>query len=207
MEKSMNPVATLVTAAALMLGAATASADAPAVPSGTYALEKTHASLTWSVNHLGLSNYTARFTGFDVTLTLDADSPEKSSVTASIDPLSVRTDYPGDTDFDGEIARDPKFLNAGTYPSITFTSTRVEMTGETTARIHGNMTMLGVTKPLVLDATLNGTLAQHPYAKVPAIGFHAEGTVKRSDFGFSHLTPYVGDEVSFVIEAEFLKAK
>ena len=191
--------------ASAVLGAA--HADAPAVPSGSYNLEPTHASLVWRVNHLGLSNYTARFTGFDVKLTLDSENIGNSSVTASIDPLSVETDYPGKTDFNAEISSDPKFLNASAYPAITFKSTKVEQTGDTTALIHGDMTMLGVTKPVTLQATLNGVLPSHPYAKVPAVGFHAEGTIKRSDFGFKHLLPYVGDEVSFVIEAEFLKAE
>jgi len=67
--------------------------------------------------------------------------------------------------------------------------------------------MLGVTKPVTLKAVLNGAMAAHPYAKVPAVGFHAEGTIKRSEFGFDHLVPYVGDDVSFAIEAEFIKAE
>ncbi len=201
----MSSLKTIATAVALCLASTGTQADEPNIPSGEYELEKTHASLIWSVSHFGLSNYTARFTDFDITLNLDMGNLENSNVTATINPLSVETDYPGEVDFDGEIASDPKFLNAPEFPKITFTSTRVEQTGETTARLYGDMTMLGVTKPVVFDATLNGTMANHPYAKVPAVGFHIEGTVKRSDFGFSHLIPYVGDDVRFVIEAEFLK--
>jgi len=187
-------------------GAASAS-NSVAAPSGIYAMDPTHASLTWKVNHFGLSNYTARFTKFDVKLNLDVDVIENSSVTATIDPASVRTDYTGDVDFDDEIANGDKFLNASVFPKIEFVSRSVEKTGDKTALIHGEMTMLGVTKPVTLSATLNGAMAAHPYAKVPAVGFHAEGTIKRSEFGFDHLVPYVGDDVSFVIEAEFIKAE
>lgn len=201
----MSSMKTIATAIALSLAATGAQAADPAIPSGEYELEKTHASLIWSVSHFGLSNYTARFTDFNINLNLDMGDLENSSVTATVNPLSVETDYPGEVDFDGEIASDPKFLNAPEFPKITFTSTRIERTGDTTARLYGDMTMLGVTKPVTFDATLNGTMASHPYAKVPAVGFHIEGTVKRSDFGFSHLIPYVGDDVHFVIEAEFLK--
>lgn len=204
----MLPFRKLALGVALGLSALTLPSMAAdvAAPSGTYALEPTHASLVWKVNHFGLSNYTARFTKFDVTLKLDMDQIENSSVTASIDPTSVKTDYPGGSAFDEEIARDGKFLNASSFPQIEFVSTRLEKTGEKTALIHGQMTMLGVSKPVTLEATLNGAMASHPYAKVPAIGFHAKGTVKRSEFGFDHLIPYVGDDVQFVIEAEFLKA-
>lgn len=203
----MSSLKTIATAVALCLAAtgAGARADDANIPSGEYELEKTHASLIWSVSHFGLSNYTARFTDFDIKLNLDMGNLENSSVTATINPLSVETDYPGEVDFDGEIASDPKFLNAPEFPQITFASKRIERTGDTTARLYGDMTMLGITKPVTFDATLNGTMAIHPYAKVPAVGFHIEGTVKRSDFGFSHLIPYVGDDVRFVIEAEFLK--
>jgi len=201
----MRPLSILATAGALLFAAQSALADEPAIPSGQYSLEKTHASLIWSVNHFGLSNYTARFTDFDVTLNLDMQDLNNSSVTAAINPLSVETDYPGEVDFDGEIASDAKFLNAPEFPEISFTSTHVEQTGDTTALLHGDMTMLGVTKPVTFNAVLNGAMASHPYAKVPAVGFRLEGTIKRSDFGFSHLIPYVGDDVRFVIEAEFLK--
>ncbi len=177
------------------------------VPSGTYVLEPTHASLVWKVNHFGLSNYTSRFTKFDILLNLDVDNVEQSSVTAVIDPSSVKTDYQGEADFDAEITSDPKFLNSTKFTEIQFISKKIVSTGEETALIHGDMIMLGVSKPVTLKARLNGTLAEHPYAKVPAVGFHAEGSIKRSEFGFGYLIPYVGDDVSFVIEAEFLKSK
>lgn len=195
-------------AALLAASASTLSAADVNIPSAKYALEPTHTSLIWGVGHFGLSTYKARFTKYDVKIDLNVEDVTKSSVEVSIDPTSVVTNYPNDTvDFDKEIGTGEKFLNAGAFPTITFKSTSVEKTGEKTALIHGNMTMLGVTKPLTLNATLNGTLESHPYAKIPAVGFHAEGTLKRSEFGFDHLIPYVADDVHFVFEGEFLKAE
>ncbi len=178
-----------------------------AAPSGEYRLDPAHASLIWKVNHFGLSNYTSRFRKFDVELTLDVENVEKSKLSVSIDPLSVKTDFSGEVDFDAEIASGTQFLNSGSYPSIKFVSKYIESTGDVTALIHGDMTMLGVTKSITLNAKLNGTMAEHPYAKAPAVGFHAEGSIKRSDFGFDYLIPYIGDDVSFVVEAEFIQAK
>jgi polyisoprenoid-binding protein YceI len=77
------------------------------------------------------------------------------------------------------------------------------MTGPKTADVAGELSLLGVTKPLVLKATLNGGMKEHPFAKKPAVGFSAVATLKRSDFGMTHLVPNVGDEVQIIMEIEF----
>ena len=194
---------------ALSMIAAPAIAQDIAAPSGAYKLDNTHASITWRVKHMGLSNYTARFTKFDIALNLDVENPANSTVTATIDPTSVRTDYPlaDQKDFDGEVAGE-KFLKSGEHPEITFTSTAVELTGENTAKVTGDLTMLGQTQPVTLDVVLNGALAEHPFAKVPAVGFSATGELDRTAFGVAFLAPQiVAPEVSFMIEAEFVKAE
>ena len=178
--------------------------DVP-VPSGAYKMDPTHASIVWRVDHLGLSMYTARFTKFDMNLDLNVEDPAKSSVTATIDPTSIRTDYPGQKDFDGNLATQPNFFNAGTFPEITFTATGIEMTGDKTAKIMGDLTMLGKSIPVTFDAELHGALAQHPFAKAPAVGFSATGTIDRAAFGMSAV-PNIGAEVEVMIQAEFLKA-
>lgn len=191
------------------LPAAVAQTQAPAleVPAGTYRIDPTHASVTWQVNHLGLSNYTARFTKFDATLEFDPASPEKSRVTVTIDPKSVRTDFPfpEKEDFDAKIAG-PDFLDAGKYPEIRFVSTKVERLGADTGRMHGDLTFHGVTKPVVMDVKLVGAKT-HPMRGVGAMGFSAVTTFKRSDFGVTNLVPMVGDEVTVRVEAEFLQQK
>ncbi|MEO1405493.1 MAG: YceI family protein [Pseudomonadota bacterium] len=174
--------------------------------SGAYKLEKTHASLTWRISHNGLSQYTARFTEFDARIDFNPDDPATSSVTATINPLSVETDHPTEREkWNGELATDDRFLNGDEFPEITFTSTGVEATGEFTGIITGDLTMLGVTVPVSLDATYNGTGNAPWFGTKDLIGFSARGVLKRSDFGMTALLPNIGDEVEVIIEAEFLQ--
>jgi polyisoprenoid-binding protein YceI len=177
------------------------------LPAGTYQLDKSHASLTWKVSHAGLSNYTARFTNFDAAIKFDPKDLTKSSVTASIDPTSIQTDYPNaaEKDFNKELATGDKWFNAGKFPKITFESTKLEKTGKESGKLHGNVTLLGVTKPVVLDVTYNGGYAVQPFSQKPTIGFSATGVIKRSDFGFDTYVPAIGDNVQIIIEAEFAK--
>jgi len=200
-----------LTTAALALSLATgapALAQVLNVPSGTYKIDPTHVSLTWKVNHLGLSNYTARFTRIDGAIELDAKAPEKSKMTITVDPLSVRTDYPDakKTDFDQELATGDKWFNGAKFPAITYTVTGIERLAPGKGKVTGNLTLLGITKPLTLDATLNAA-KDHPMAQKPALGISATGTLKRSEWGMTNLIPYVGDEVSLLIEAEFIGEK
>lgn len=197
-------------------GEAPATAAAPVelkAPSGVYNLDPTHASLQWSVLHNSISNYGARFNTFSGKLTLDAADLSKSSIEVTIDPSSVDANYPGDykgthvgSGFDTwsqDIANNAAFLNARAFPQITFKSTKVDVTGPTTADVTGDLTFLGVTKPVTMKATFIGEIAQHPFLKVPAIGFKAEGTFKRTDFGMV-LGP-VGDEATIRFDGEFIK--
>jgi polyisoprenoid-binding protein YceI len=194
----------LATAVAL---AAPASAQlATDIPAATYKIDPTHASLTWRVLHMGLANYTARFTKLDATLTFDPAKPEAAKLTATIDPASIKTDYPfpEKENFDKVLFENAKWFNGNVAKSITFTSTAVKMTGAKTADVTGDLTLLGVTKPVTLKATFNGGMVSHPFAKKPAVGFSATGTVKRSEFGMTNAIPIVADDVNLVIEAEFV---
>lgn len=196
------------TAALAVLAVAGAPAAAQSAkidaPAGEYVLDKTHASITWKVMHLGMSHYTARFTGFDMALVLDPVTPTKSTISVTIDPRSVETDFPfpEKEDFDKVIAE--KFLMAGEHPTITFQSSSLKTTGPKTGKLTGNLTLMGVTKPVTLDVKLNGAMV-HPFRKIPVIGFSATGTFKRSDFGSTVLQGPVGDEITVIIEAEFFK--
>ncbi len=187
--------------------AAAAKGPLAGIPSGVYKLDKTHASLTWKVNHMGLSNYTARFTELDATLKLDAENPEKSTLTATVNPASVRTDYPNAEakDFDAKLANGAEWFNSENFPDIRFTSTALKMATPTTGTLTGDLTFLGITKPVTLTVTVNGALAKHPFAGQPAVGFSATASIKRSDFGMGTYIPTVGDEVQLLIEVEFIK--
>lgn len=192
----------------LLLGTASAQDAAIKAPSGTYKLDKTHASVTWRVNHLGLSMYTARFTEMDAVIEFDAAKPENSKVSATINPASVETDYPypQKEDFDAKL-RGEKFFEVSKYAGITFKSTKIELSGKDTGKITGDLSFLGQTKPITLDVKLNGAMEAHPMSKQPALGFSAKGIVQRSQFGMTHLLPFIGDNVEVIIEMEFQQPK
>ena len=206
------------------------AADAPpasVVESGAYILDRTHASIHWTVKHLGLSHYTGRANDFDISLTLDSDAIAKSTVSAVIrvgvagatsvptetKRKTIDTGFPLGKDFDTEIAYDPRFLNGGAFPEITFVSTRIVQAGDKKAMIYGDLTLLGVTKEIVLDAELIGQIGKHPFAQRPAVGFRATTTLDRTEFGMGFLShiiengaAVVSPEVTIVVNAEFLKA-
>lgn len=181
-------------------------ADAPA---GRYMMDLGHTSVTFRVSHIGLSRYTARFSKVDGQLQFDPANPAAQSVTATIAAGSLETDYPDPKlDFDALVQKE--FLDAANHPQITFRSTKVEPTGPRTARVTGDLTLKGVTRPVVLEATWNG--GYKPGAMDPSgarIGFSARGAFKRSDFGVTYGLPApgttmgVGDEVEVLIETEF----
>jgi polyisoprenoid-binding protein YceI len=208
---SMFPLVFLTLALPLTAVAQAPAQSAPTeLPAGNYILDTTHASVVWRVSHLGLSNYTARFAGISATLNIDPKNPSNAQLIASVDPRNIRTDYPNaaEKDFDKKLAEDKEWFNAGKFPAITFTSHKVEMTGPTTARMVGDLTMLGVTPPLTLHATYNGGYLNKPFAPegIAGIGFSATGTLKRSEWGFNTYVPAIGDEVQVQIEAEFHSA-
>lgn len=201
----MTKFATLAVLAAVLATSPAVAQIATEAPAGTFKLDPTHASVHWKVNHLGLSNYTGRFTRMDATLVFDPAKPEQATLEATVDPASIRTDYPAPDkhDFDKTLSTDAKWFNAGASPSISFKSSSIKMTGPKTADVAGELALLGVKKPVTLKATFNGGMKEHPFAKKPAVGFSAVGTLKRSDFGMGYLVPNVGDEVQIIIEAEF----
>ncbi len=195
---------------AALLFASSSALAAPAldVPPGSYALDPTHTSVTFKISHFGLSNYTARFAKVSGEAVVDAANPAKSSVSVKIDANSVKTDYPfpDKEDFDKKIGNSEAFLNGAKFPDITFVSKSITVTGPKTAKISGDLTLRGVTKPVVLDTVLNGALNPHPYMKVPVFGISATAKIKRTDFGLN-FPPVLGDEVTIIIEAELDKAK
>lgn len=180
------------------------------IPAGSYTLDKSHASLIFRVDHLGFSNYTARFKKFDAKLEFDPKNLGAAKVTAIVDPNSLETDFPTPekVDFNAQL-RGEQWLDTAKYPEIKFESKRIEVTGDNTVRVHGDFTLHGVTKPVVLDAKFNGGYAGHPFDPAARIGFSAQGTLKRSEFGMGYGVPApgtkfgVGDDVRILIEAEF----
>ncbi len=200
-------------AAAPVVEAAAPQPEVKYGAAGTYALDLTHASLTWRVNHFGLSKYTGRFTEFDATLQFNPEDPAATTLTATINPASVETDYRGDykgthptspfASWNEDLAKNAQWFNAGAFGTITFMSTGINPTGPATGQVTGDLTFLGVTKPVTLDVTYNG-VANFPWAPdVDKIGFSAAGKINRTDFGMATYAPNIGEEVEIIIEAEF----
>ncbi|MFT3761251.1 MAG: YceI family protein [Pseudoxanthomonas sp.] len=163
----------------------------------TYKLDPTHTDVLASWSHLGFSHPSAHFGNIEGTLVYDADNVAASSVEVTL-PLSGLSSFTAK--FDQHLASDELF-DAAKFPSASFKSTRVEALGDNKLKVTGDLTIKGITKPVVLDVTLN-KIGQHPMKKVPAIGFDATATVKRSDFGLGYAVPAVSDEVSLRITTE-----
>lgn len=178
------------------------------MPAGQYQVDLSHASVVWKVSHLGLSDYVARFSDFDASIDYNPNDISKSKVTASINPMSIQTAYPNadEKDFDKVLATESGWFNAGKFASIDFISTDIEMTGEKTAIMKGDLTFLGVTKSVELDVVFNGAMARQPFSGKPTMGFSATTKLLRSEFGMSKYVPSIGDEVEVMIEGEFAKA-
>jgi polyisoprenoid-binding protein YceI len=208
-QAGMTSLRTSVCAGLALIVAACATTASPNVETagaGAYVLEKPHASLTWRVAHMGLSQYTARFADFDATLDFDPANVGASKLKAVVNPMSVRTDHPTDADWDARIGKD--MFAAERFPQIVFTSTSVAQTGENRGTVTGDLSFMGVTKPVTLDVAFNGALKASPlYRGRDVIGFSAKGKIKRSEFGSTRYGAFVGDEVEILIEAEFSREK
>ncbi|SFI46477.1 YceI family protein [Jannaschia pohangensis] len=184
----------------LIAAALLAATPATAEPE-TYTLDSSHSQIVFNYNHLGFSTTYGMFSGFEGEIQFDADAPENSSVSVSMPLTSMFTGWEErDTHF-----QSADFLDAAANETVSFTSTAIEVTGENTALITGDLTLGGVTKSVVLDAKLNQA-AEHPMAKMPWLGFDATTTLLRSDFDAGMFAPFVSDEVQVFISIEAQKA-
>jgi polyisoprenoid-binding protein YceI len=179
--------------AALLLAASPAFAETK-----TYTLDSSHAHVQYAVDHLGFSTSRGVFREVTGTLQLDADKPETAKLNVSI-PVASFDSFDAKRD---EHMKSADFLDAAKFPTMTFTSTKVQKTGPKTANVTGDLTLHGVTKPVVLKVTLH-KIGDHPMMKKPWAGFSATGTIKRSEFGISQGVPFVSDAVQLTLDAEF----
>lgn len=187
---------------ATALGAALFSASAALAEAEKYMLDASHSQIVFSYDHLGFSTTWGMFSGFEGEIMFDQANPAASSVSVSMPVESMLTGWEGR--FQHFMSKD--FFDAADDEMVSFASTGIEVTGETTAKITGDLTLNGVTKPVVLDAVLNKT-GDHPMANKPWAGFSATTSVLRSDFGLGMFAPYVSDEVAIQISIEAMKAE
>ena len=190
----MKKLTQLAAGIALSASAATAFA-APEV----FNLDSTHSFPRFSYSHLGYSIQMSRFDKATGTVTLDK-AAKTAAVDIVIDTKSVNT---GSTTFNEHIQGED-FLDTAKYPTATFKSTKVIFDGDKPAKIEGNLTLKGITKPVTLTVTSFQAMP-HPMLKRDAIGANATTKVKRTDFNMGKNAPYVGDEVTIDISLEAIK--
>lgn len=176
-----------------------ALSDAPEVPDGSYSVDPQHGYILFSYSHFGLSNPTVGFNQFDATLDFNATSPEKSSVSVTIDANSIDSRVPV---FDDHLRGDD-FFQTEKFPTITFVTTSIEAKGDSAYAITGDLTMKGITRPITLDASIVATM--HPFREIPVVGVSATGSLKRSEWDLGLYAPNVSDTVTLRIEVEMLK--
>lgn len=187
--------------APLALVAALAAAAPAFAEAEKYTLDASHSQILFSYNHLGFSTSYGMFSGFNGEIMFDQANPAASTVSVSFPVKTMLTGW--QERFDHFMS--PDFFGATEEEMVTFKSTAIEVTGEKTAKITGDLTLNDVTKSVVLDAVLNQA-GEHPMAKAPWAGFSATTTLIRSDFNLGQFAPYVSDEVQVQISIEAQKA-
>lgn len=165
--------------------------------SETYTLDPTHTAVIWHINHFGFSTPSGKFMSASGSVVLDEANPSASSVNVTIDVAGGINSGVAKLD---EHLKTPDFFDVAKFPSATFISKSVEVTAKDTAKVTGDLTLHGITKPVVLDVKLN-QIGQNMKGLKTA-GFSASTTIKRSDFGMSTYVPNLGDEIKIDIESE-----
>ena len=187
-----------ISAAALLAVLSTSAIAAPEA----YILDASHSQIVFNYNHLGYSTSYGMFSGFNGEIQFDQEDPAASSVTVSFPVKTMLTGW------EERFAHfmSPDFFDATDEKMVIFTSTSIEVTGEGTALITGDLTLNDVTKSVVLDAKLN-QVGDHPMAGKPWAGFDATTTLLRSDYNLGQFAPFVSDEVVVNISVEAMKAE
>ncbi|WP_284163457.1 YceI family protein [Frigidibacter sp. SD6-1] len=192
----MKPLSTLAIAAAL------AAFTLPAIAADSYKVDPRHAWVTFSTNHAGWSSAHGIFRTVSGEIVFDQDDVTNSSVSFEIDAASVDTNL-ADRD---EHLRSPDFLNVEEFPTITFKSSSVEKTGERTGRVTGDLTLVGMTKEVVLDVTWN---AEQPLPWDPNVvvsGFSTAVDINGTDFGITKMTEFgLGPGIAVKIDVEAVR--
>ena len=165
----------------------------------TYKLDPLHTYVQWRINHFGFSNPSGKWFA-EGSLVLDEAKPQNSKVNIVIHTAQIVTGIP---ELDKHLLS-PLFFDVAKFPTATFVSDKVDVTGKQSATVHGILTVHGVSKPVTLDVKLN-QIGENPVTNKMAAGFSAVAKINRSDFEINTLLPGLGDEVSLTIEAEASK--
>lgn len=173
---------------------------APSLAADRYEFDENHHNVRFTFNHLGFSNISASFEELEGHVMVEPADLAKSKIDVTIPLGSVRS---GVEKFDAHL-ESADFFEVAKHPNARFVSTAIEQVSEKKLKVTGDLTLNGITKPVVLDATIN-KMGEHPMAKTPWLGFDATTTIKRSDFDVDMAAPNVSDEVEVFISAEMKK--
>lgn len=165
-----------------------------------YTYDPAHTQIIFAVSHLGFSFSHGKFNKFSGGFTFDQEKPETSSAEITIETGSVDMDS---ADWETHL-KSKDFFNVEKFPAITFKSGKIVKTGANTADMTGDLTLLGVTKPVTLQVTFNKA-GNHAFNKNYVAGFSLSGSLKRSDFGMNSALPLVGDDVHLDIQVEGIR--
>lgn len=171
----------------------------PAIAADSYTVDPSHTYPNFEINHLGFSTMHGRFGATTGKIVLDS-AAKSGSIDITIDATSIDT---GHAKRDTHLKSD-EFFNVGKFPTLTYKATKLKFNGDKLAGADGELTLLGVSKPVSLAVTAFNC-GPHPMNKKPMCGANATATIKRSDFGLSTYVPAVGDEVKISIEVEATK--
>jgi polyisoprenoid-binding protein YceI len=191
-----------MTLGALALALPLAAAAAPE----SYTLDSTHSFPYFAVDHFGVSTLWGRFDKTSGKFTIDRDA-KKASVDLTVETASLSTGYDGKGGGGrtrDEHLRSADFFNVAEFPRMTFKASDVKFNGDNPVEVNGQLTLLGVTKPLTLKME-RWTCKDNPFNKKPMCGGNASGTIKRSDFGMKYLLQAVGDEIRLQVVFEGYK--
>jgi polyisoprenoid-binding protein YceI len=166
--------------------------------------DKNHSKVTFGINHLGISEVTGLFKDFDATITSAKPDFSDAVLDLTVQTASVNTEV---EKRDGHL-KSADFFNAEKYPTMTFKSTSIKKVSEGKYKVSGDLTLTGITKPVIVDLWYRGTI-ENPNSKMPVTGFEVTGSVKRSDFNFGSkfTSPMLGDEVRIKADGEFSPSK
>ncbi|PTX54515.1 polyisoprenoid-binding protein YceI [Litoreibacter ponti] len=180
-----------------------ASAIAAHADMARYELDPTHTAVSFTVDHIGFAKTLGVFTDLQGSFMYDVDTQELADVAVAIDAGSVNTFNEAR---DGHV-RNTDFLNVSDHPEITFVASGGTPTGDTSGTVTGDLTILGQTRPVTLDVTLN-KVAEYPFGhRREVLGLSMTTTILRSDFGMTYgvANGLVGDEIGIRIETEAMK--
>lgn len=162
-----------------------------------YAIDPNHSQVIVGWNHFGYSNIRGRFNVLEGSFVYDAENPAASSARATVLIESIDT---GVDKLDAHL-KSPDFFDVAKFAKAEFQSTKVEAAGEGKLALTGDLSIHGVTKPVTFQVTVN-KIGDHPMKKIPAAGFDAHATVKRTEFGMPMAVPNVSDEITIDVTIE-----